>query len=680
LAGTASFVIPPSMRFGEGLFFDLETAVAARFARPDADSRFAVIALDEESLEDPKLAALPRALMAPLHGKVLDGLLASGADVVGYDLVFSWSGNALALGEQVVAPNYDRPFIDALRRGRERIVLAESARVGVALPYAAVMRAGIDRWALGHVEIFADPDGVVRHMPLLVETTNGTWVPTISGAILGRLGRMPGVEPLLLRPTRHLAAVPTYRFSDVLRCAETNPASLEAIVRGRTVLIGTTLVDEDRVVTAGRFLPPPPRPPAPPREACPPATIAFATPESSSVPGVYLHAAAVEAALAGTSAAAAQPIHRAVLSALAASLAAWLGFRLRPWVSLLASAGVGTGVLLVAALALAFGVWVPVVPTVSFALLAGIVAYGVRFLVEERKRLRAQRAFGHFLAPILVERIVENDEALRLGGELRNVSVLFADLSGFTALSGRVAPGVLMEITNRYLALIVSAVEATGGYVDKFIGDAVMALWGAPTSDPDHALHAAETALLAVERVEALRTEDASRGMVGFTVKIGVNSGAAVVGNVGADKRYNYTAVGETVNLAARLEGLPSDYGCAVVVGPRTAEEAAAMFLFCELDRVVVKGKDEPLAVYELVARRAAVGPRERRYVEGYARALASYRAGRFAEAEILWRALEHPTRRGGKPSPPEVMADRAARLRDEKPQGWDGVWVKTVK
>ena len=148
---------------------------------------------------------------------------------------------------------------------------------------------------------------------------------------------------------------------------------------------------------------------------------------------------------------------------------------------------------------------------------------------EERKRLRVQRAFGHFLAPILVERIVENDEALRLGGELRNVSVLFADLSGFTALSGRVPPDHLVEITNRYLSLVVRAVEATGGYVDKFIGDAVMALWGAPTTDPDHALHAVESAMIAVERVEALHAEDASRGTVGFTVKVGVNSGAAVV-------------------------------------------------------------------------------------------------------------------------------------------------------
>src|SRR5262249_27240955 len=154
----------------------------------------------------------------------------------------------------------------------------------------------------------------------------------------------------------------------------------------------------------------------------------------------------------------------------------------------------------------------------------------------------------------------------------REVTVMFADLSGFTAMSGKVEPEVLNRLTNHYLGLIVEQVEATGGYVDKFIGDAVLALWGAPAPDARHAINGVRAALAAVARVRQEHDVAQSRGERGFSVKIGMNSGPAVVGNVGTEHRYNYTAVGETVNVASRLESVPGIYGCQIVIGPRTAE------------------------------------------------------------------------------------------------------------
>jgi adenylate cyclase len=161
-------------------------------------------------------------------------------------------------------------------------------------------------------------------------------------------------------------------------------------------------------------------------------------------------------------------------------------------------------------------------------------------------------------------------------------------------------------------------------------------------------------------------------------VKIGLNSGRAVVGNVGAEKRYNYTAVGETVNIASRLESVPGDYACRVVVGPDTAKAIKDRFVLNELDWVKVKGKDEPLAVYELVAEEGA-GPGALGYPEHYHKALELYRAGRFAEAEECWRVhVAHPYLVGT--SPPLVMAERAAALRADPPADWDGVFVKATK
>ena len=326
------------------------------------------------------------------------------------------------------------------------------------------------------------------------------------------------------------------------------------------------------------------------------------------------------------------------------------------------------------------GVWLPPALPAMLLVVAMVGAYLVRFFVEERRRRRVQRAFSHYLAPEVVERLSEQEEALRLGGETRQVSVMFADLSGFTALSGRVGPEVLMEVTNRYLGILVAAVEETGGYVDKFIGDAVMALWGAPPADDRHAIHAAGAALAGIAAVDAARAEDEARGRPGYSVKIGVNSGPAVIGNVGAPKRYNYTAIGETVNIAARLESVPGDYGARIVLGPLAAEQARAEYLVCELDWLRVKGKREAIAVFELICPRASATEADHLYVAGYGEALAAYRAGRLAEAAALWEDLPDPRPTNpSDPTPAKLMAKRARELK-QAPPGWDGVWVRESK
>ena len=182
---------------------------------------------------------------------------------------------------------------------------------------------------------------------------------------------------------------------------------------------------------------------------------------------------------------------------------------------------------------------------------------------------------------------------------------MFADLSGFTAYSTKVEPEQLVELTNRYLSMITDEVDRHGGYVDKYIGDASMALWGAPVPMSEHGLQAVRAGLQIRDRVETMRTEAEARGDFGFGIKVGIASGMAVVGNVGSERRFNYTAVGETVNIAARLEGLPGIYGCAVIVDETTAMAAGAEILLRELDWVTVKGRAEPLSIFE------ALGPRE---------------------------------------------------------------------
>jgi adenylate cyclase len=310
-----------------------------------------------------------------------------------------------------------------------------------------------------------------------------------------------------------------------------------------------------------------------------------------------------------------------------------------------------------------------------------VLAYLVRFLFEERRRRRVQEAFNHYLAPSIVDQLAESEAELRLGGERREITVMFADLSGFTALSTRLPPEELMAVTNTYHALMVEAVEATGGYVNQFLGDAVMAIWGAPLPDPDHAASAARAALRVVESVMRAKADADARGVPGYAVKIGINTGPAVVGNVGAAKRYNYTAVGETVNIAARLESVPEDYGCRIVVGPQTAAAIASRFVLCELDWIKVKGKEEAFSIFQLVAERSTANAAEMLYREQYQTGLERYRAGDFAAAENIWRCQAEDSDAGSAArSPLVVMARRCAELKVTPPPVWDGVFVKTSK
>jgi adenylate cyclase/guanylate cyclase len=360
-----------------------------------------------------------------------------------------------------------------------------------------------------------------------------------------------------------------------------------------------------------------------------------------------------------------------------------------PWLA--GAVVIGMAMLLFGAgtVALAADLWIPLALPLAALGVAPVIAYLVRYLVEERTRRRIRDAFCHYLAPTIVDRLASDPSALKLGGELREVTVMFADLSGFTALSVKVEPDVLTRKTNEYLGYIVEHVEATGGYVDKFIGDAVMALWGAPAADPQHAVNGIRAAMAAVARIRRERKAAAARAEIGFSVKVGLNSGPAIVGNVGTDKRYSYTAAGDTVNVASRLEGVSEFYGCEIVVGPRTAELARAEFLMRELGAIQVKGRDAPLTVFEPVAQHGNASPHQVAHVQRYAEALAHFRAMRFADAYAIWNALARDEReltrseRGGRQpsSPAQKMAERAQALAAHPPaQPWDGVWVLTSK
>ena len=675
----ASLVLAGNFAALDGPLYDLSVAAAVRLRQPTtaAPPRVVVVALDRRSLAAPELEAVPRVLLGPQWGKLIEALVAAEAKVIGFDIIFSFSANGLM-------PGYDKPFLDALARHRLQVVLGRSLQTAMARPFFFALGANRDPVSVGFSELTADSDGVIRHIRPTLPLAGGERALTLAAALARRAGAANLPAEAWLVPPAALETLPSFALVDVLRCAARDPAKLASVFAGRIVLVGSTLPEEDRKRAPDHLLTPPMGDPAPADTAttCALPQLGASAPEGGTVPGVYLQAAAVQALLGQNAASAAPALPRTFLAGIAALIAGAAGLFLAPWLAVGGVAVLALALFAMQTTLLAGGLWLPIALPVLVAIAAMVLAYLIRFLIEERRRRRIQHAFGHYLAPAVVERLIEDEDGLRLGGQTREVSIMFADLSGFTALSGKVAPERLMELTNGYLQIIAEAVDATGGYVDKFIGDAVMAIWGAPAKDAEHAASAAGAALAAANRIADRRAADQARGEAGFSVKIGVNSGFATVGNVGAPKRYNYTAVGETVNIASRLESVPGDYGCRVVLGPRTAASVKARFLVNELDWIKVKGKVEPLAVYELVCPAAAASAAERDYVTAYAAGLAAYRAKRFAEAEAEWRAVRHPSNPPPEaPSPARVMAARAAEMqREPPPADWDGVWVKSGK
>jgi adenylate cyclase len=338
------------------------------------------------------------------------------------------------------------------------------------------------------------------------------------------------------------------------------------------------------------------------------------TPLRAFDPGVLIHATALDDLLRGDWMRRGAPLLQGGAVVLAAvGVGALTGGVASAWL-----AAAGTLLLLAAVTAAGIaafgaGLWVDL----AGPLLAGGLAFAgsmaVNWMTEGRERRRVRDLFGRYVSPEYVRRLTDELEAVRLGGERVPLTILFSDIRGFTTLSERLPAEEVIALLNEYLERMTDVVFRHGGTLDKFIGDAVMAFWGAPVPDPDHARRAVEAALDMLAEVDALDRAWRERGTsAGLAIGIGIHTGEAVVGNVGSlARKLDYTAIGDAVNLASRLEGLNKEYGTRAIVSASTRGAADGPYDFHPLGDVRVKGKEEPVRIFELRGR-GVTGPRDR--------------------------------------------------------------------
>jgi len=251
----------------------------------------------------------------------------------------------------------------------------------------------------------------------------------------------------------------------------------------------------------------------------------------------------------------------------------------------------------------------------TFPLLSSLLIYltlvFTNFVKEQAQRRQIRSAFGQYLSPTLVEQLAQSPEKLVLGGEARDMTIMFSDVRGFTTISEiyKDDPQGLTALMNSFLTPLTNAIIDRKGTIDKYMGDAIMAFWNAPLYDPTHELNACEAALDMLERVERLNREREAAAKASGTlfipinIGVGINTGRCVVGNMGSDLRFDYSVLGDSVNLASRLEGQCKSYGLPIIIGSRTANAAKDRFALLELDFIAVKGKKEPEVVYSIVGR-----------------------------------------------------------------------------
>jgi adenylate cyclase len=358
-------------------------------------------------------------------------------------------------------------------------------------------------------------------------------------------------------------------------------------IKGKLVLIGTSAVGLNDIKT---------------------------TPVSPAMPGVEIHAQVLEAAL--TKSLLTQPPYGVVLEFASALLLGILVIAFAPMFGpvILVIVGALFATLLIGASwyfytqhRLLIDFTYPLLSTTSIYLTLIFTS----FVREQAQRRQIRSAFGQYLSPALIEQLALSPEKLVLGGEEREMTIMFSDVRGFTTISESYKhdPQGLTTLMNRFLTPLTNAILARKGTIDKYMGDAIMAFWNAPLDDNAHQLNACEAALDMLERIDVLNKEreleaqDGGHAYIPINVGVGLNTGVCVVGNMGSDLRFDYSVLGDSVNLASRLEGQSKEYGFPIIVGSRTALAVKDRFAILELDFIMVKGKKEPEVIYAIAGR-----------------------------------------------------------------------------
>jgi adenylate cyclase len=328
--------------------------------------------------------------------------------------------------------------------------------------------------------------------------------------------------------------------------------------------------------------------------------------------------------------------------------------------------------LVIAVIAYLRGWWAPFIAPETGTILALVSAVLFNYATEGRQKRFIRGAFKQYLSEEVIEQLVKHPERLTLGGEQRTLSIFFSDLQGFTSISEGLNPQQLTALLNDYLTAMTDIIQEEGGTVDKYEGDAIIAFWNAPLAQPDHDKRSVKAALRCQAQLAKMRPELRQRIGKDLFMRIGLNTGVVVVGNMGSHNRFNYTILGDAANLASRLEGVNKQFGTYTIISETTRAELGKTFVGRELGKVAVVGRKAPVRIYEPMTQ--AEWDSRRAVLEQFAGALNDFYAGRFAEALTKFEKIQ------AEDKPSAAYAVKCRQLIKTPPAAWEGVWVVEEK
>ncbi len=637
LAGGAflllNFFVPTDRLLHDQLYFGRQ---------PQRD--IVIVAIDDSSLQNVGRWPWNRATMGKLVGAL------SLARIVGLDVNFP---------EAAADPATDQSFSNILSASRNVVLpvdvtyLSDGRTVASTTASTPVIAAAAQ--SLAHTSITPDADGVVRRLPLTLAAVNGNFYNAFGKEVALRAGARPPADLPVDAQGRMLVSFigGPGKFRTVSAADVISGAVPAESFRDHLVLVAGTsgsFRDQYRVPTSGGTL----------------------------MSGIEIQANLADSLLSGNYVRDLPKGYGALICLLLALAIGLLIPRVRVRVGLIIIGCLVVAYFAILAIAAAFGVFIPFAnPFISVAL-AYIAVTIYRYVTANRERQALRSAFEKYVSPSVITSVMANPEKLVLGGERKRMTVLFSDLRGFTSFSEHRDAAELITILNGYLNAMTEIVFEEHGVLDKYMGDAVMAFWGAPVDDKYHAERAVRTAIRMRDRVVELNRASYFGTGVGLRAGIGVSTGEMVVGNMGSHRHFDYTVIGDNVNLGSRVEGLTKVYGVEILATEEAVKGLSKDYVFRQLDRVAVKGKKDPVRLYEVVGFAAHQPPEAADKLMRFARALALYEADDFHGASYAFADLLALYPNDG---PAQTFWQRSTKFMDEPPApDWKGVWVMETK
>lgn len=638
------FIQTPAWRHLELKVFDALVVHSApnRVALP-----ITIIGIDEETYEALKVA---RPLPRRFHAQLLDRLLEAEVGVVGFDLVF----------ENATIPEDDALFAAAIKRFGH-VVLAsdlafrESASVRQWFridPFPPFLQAGAQQ---GYSALEVDGDAVLRRVPTVQDSF---WRAVLYKFDQARPGVVTSLDVSPDMRIRWLGGPNTFTYvpyHHLLDPEKYLPPNWKDFFRDNIVLVGRKISAIGDVGAAqGEAY-------QTPFYARTREFMSRVESQANLVANLAVRETLREAPAGWPQGAWASAVFIAL-----AFMRRWHPLKSGAVLALLLAALAGSGY----GAFMRWGIWIPLTGACLTVAMIYLAQGAVAFFSEQRQRRELKTAFSKYVSPAVVDQMIDNPGRLQLGGERRELSIVFTDLAGFTTIAENMDPERVSGIVNRVLAEMTDVILRHSGTVDKFLGDGIMAFWGAPVPDGKQAEKAVRASIEMQEKMAALRAEVQRETGAELRMRIGINRGECIVGNMGGNNRFEYTAVGDTVNLASRIEGVNKLYGTEVLLSAAVAEAVDDGIRFREIDTVRVKGKNVGITVLSPCADEGLIALS--------AEALALYRAGDFEGAEAVWRRLLAAN--SGDPVA-QVFLDRIALMKFEGPPAdWDGIWTLDTK